>query len=118
MVLAGQRLPHQPLGLAAAQLDHVRSRRVDRDAAVEPVAAEVGEAPAPPGAVERVEQGRARVLGVGAGDHGAVPGERGGALAVQVVVGEQVERDARRASQSIRIRSWARPCGPPCCEQR
>ena len=42
----GQRLPGESLGLVATQLDHVRSVRIDRDRAVEPVAAEVGEAAA------------------------------------------------------------------------
>ena len=95
VVLARRRLPHQALRLAAAQLDHVRAGRIDRDAAVEPVAAEVGEAAAAlEMGVERVEQRRARVLRVRAGDHGPVPGERVGALVVEVVVGDDVEPDA------------------------
>ena len=47
VVLAGQRLPGESLGLVTTQLEHVWSLRIDRDAAVQPVAAEIGEAPAP-----------------------------------------------------------------------
>ena len=91
MMLAGQRLPGEPLGLVAAQLEHVRAVRIDRDPAVEPVAAEVGEPSARPHVrFERVEQLRGRVLGMRTGDHRAVPGQRRRALGVQVVVGEQV----------------------------
>ena len=57
VVLAGQRLPGEPLGLVAAQLEHVRALRIDRDAAVEAVAAEVGERAARADVrLERVEQ--------------------------------------------------------------
>ena len=95
VVLARQRLPGKPLGLVAAQLEHVRALGIDRDAAVESVAAEVGEgAAAVDVGLERVEQLGGRVLGVRAGDHGAVAGERRDALGVQVVVGEQVGGEA------------------------
>ena len=94
VVLAGQRLPGQSLGLVAAQLEHMRAPGVDRDAAVEAVATEVGEvAPAANVGLERVEQCAARVFGMGTGDHGPSTGERRRPFAVQIVIGEQVGAD-------------------------
>ena len=94
VVLAGQRLPGQALGVVAPQLDHVPALGVDRDAPVEAVATEVGEVSAAANVgLEGVEHPLARVLGVGAGDHRPVARERRGALGVEVVVGEQVDLD-------------------------
>ena len=92
--------------LGAAQFDHVRALAVARDAPIEAVAAEIDQPPAAAGVGgERIERARRVVFGMRAGQHGAVRRQQFGALVVEVLVGEDVERQVLRVEprQQVRI---------------
>ena len=91
MHLGGMGLPGAGAGLAAAHLDHPGQGVVEGGAPVEAVAAEIHQPPAPGEiGIEGIEHGRRVIFGMAAGDDRAIGREQRQALAVDILVGDDV----------------------------